>query len=111
MEIKAFIQMGTERRETIIAIPDEEFQGGVSWVEGSPKRSLECWLEEYVTEWLQHQYGWGWSGAGFDNDFTFMEGSDGAGLAVVAESGIPNTIKVAGRTTARSNTVQIHPLT
>jgi len=55
---------------------------------------LEAWLEEYVHDWLFAQYGWGWSGAGFDNNFSCLEGSDFGGfgaLAVTSASSIPNT--------------------
>ena len=53
--------------------------------------SLEGALEGYVLDWMQFQYGWGWSGQGFENDFSFMEGDDGSCYVVTHESAIPNT--------------------
>ncbi len=94
VEIRAWIQLGSERRETVIEIPQDEFDGGKRWASEEPNRSLDAWLENYVLDWLHAQYGWGWSGAGYENDFGFMQGSDmggHGGLAVTQESSIPNT--------------------
>ncbi len=94
MQVQAWIQLGVERRETVIEIPDEEFEAGKKWVAEQPGRFLECWLEEYVFDWLYVQYGWGWSGAGLENDFGFMEGDEFGGygsLGVTSDSSIPNT--------------------
>ena len=87
MQVTAWVQLGVERRETVIEIPDEEYQRGKKVTAGD----MECWLEECVRHWMEHQLGWGWSGGGYENDFGWMEGSDGAGLCVVADSAIPNT--------------------
>ena len=92
--IHAWIQMGRERRETCIQIPAEEFKAGQEWVAADETRLIECWLERYVFDWLYVQYGWGWSGVGFYNDFSCMEGSDSGAydaLAVTSDSSIPNT--------------------
>ena len=86
MKIRAWMQMGVERRETVIEIPDEEVRSA-----RPPGGWLEAWLEEYVLDWMQSQLGWGWSGGGWDNDFACMEGSEGTGFVAVAESAIPNT--------------------
>ena len=94
--IRVWILMGTERRETVIEIPREEFESGVSWVAAEPGRSLEAWIEPYLWDWLYVQYGWGWSGAGFENDYSCMEGAhDGGyqGLSVTRDSSIPNTVR------------------
>ena len=86
MKVKAWLQMGVERRETVIEIPVDEYRAGQQVTE-----DMEGWLEEYVREWIEHQFGWGWSGGGYEVDLGFLEGSDGAGLCVVADSAIPNT--------------------
>jgi hypothetical protein len=94
MIIKAWIQMGNERRQTTIEIPDDEFKAGIRWASEDSIRSPEAWLEEYVLDWLTVQYGWGWSGAGHENDFSLMEGQPDGGfgaLHVTADSSIPNT--------------------
>ena len=86
MQVQAWMQMGCERRETVIEIPDEEYQAALK---------VPCYtevrLEEYVRQWMECEVGWGWSGGGFENDFGCMEGSEGAGLAAVSDSAIPNT--------------------
>ena len=92
VRIKAWIQMGTERRETVIEIPREEFEGGVRHVEKEPYKCLEGGLEAYVLDWVNAQYGWGWSGCGIENDFGFMEGCDPGSLAVTSDSSVPNTV-------------------
>ena len=93
MRIQAWVQMGVERRETIIEIPIDEYEGGKNSA-AEAGRSLEEWIEAYVRDWVFAQYGWGWSGAGFDNDFGCCEGSQSGGYeayAVTSESSIPNT--------------------
>ena len=94
MKIRAWIQMGVERRETVIEIPDEEFEAGKKCDAEQRVPALGFWLEAYVVDWLHAQYGWGWSGAGFEEDLGFMEGSDTGGneqLVVTSDSSIPNT--------------------
>lgn len=87
MKVNAWMQMGVERRETVIEIPDEEIRQVLHKVEG-----LETALDRYVLEWLMCQYGWGWSGAGMVNDFTAMEGDDElSGWVVIRDSAMPNT--------------------
>ena len=94
MIINAWIQMGSERRETTIEIPDDEFKSGIRSVSDDSRGSLEQWLEEYLLDWLAVQCGCGWSGAGYENDFSFIRGqtNDGFGaLRVTADSSTPNT--------------------
>lgn len=86
--IKAWIQMGTERRETVIEVPHEEFDSVVEKANGD----LEISMEGYVQDWIPTQYGWGWSGCGIENDFSFMEGSNSSSFAVTRTSSIPNTV-------------------
>ena len=93
MEIKAFVQMGVERRETVIEIPDEEVEAGRRYC-ASNEQSMEGWLEHYVHEWAETQTGWGWSGGGFDIDFGHLEGADSVGSVAVSKSGVPNTKRI-----------------
>ena len=87
MEIKAWFQLGVERRETVITIPDEEYRAAEA-----AGHLLESWLEFYAHDWIWNRIGWGWSGGGYSIDFGSMEHSDGTGLCAVIDSGIPNTI-------------------
>lgn len=91
MKLTAWIQMGVERRETTIEIPEDELEAGAKWIAEDPRRSLEIWLEGYVLDWMNSTYGWGWSGEGIRNDFGFMEASDPGGLVVTSDISVPNT--------------------
>ncbi len=93
MRVQAWLQIGVERRETLIEIPEAEFEEGKRWVAEDPgRRYMEDWLERYVRDWLQTQYGWGWSGAGLYNDFSVEEGGEAfPAYVVTGESSIPNT--------------------
>jgi hypothetical protein len=87
--IHAWIKMGSEQRVTCIRIPARKYLDSVD--HGA---DLEVWLEEFVFDWLYSQYGWGWSGVGYVNDYSCMEGNRYGGLGghtVTAESSIPNT--------------------
>lgn len=86
MKVKAWLQIGIERRESVIDIPDDELRKAAC-----SEGSLEAAIEDYVQDWMQHQYGWGWSGGGIENDFGHMEGSDAVGYVVTRESSIPRT--------------------
>ncbi len=44
MRILAWVQIGVERRETMIEIPIDEYEGGKKWA-AEPGRSLEDWIE------------------------------------------------------------------
>ena len=44
MRIQAWVQIGVERRETMIEIPIDEYEGGKKWA-AEPGRSLEDWIE------------------------------------------------------------------
>lgn len=94
MRIKAWMRGGKERRETVIEIPPKEARAG--HLSARNPADLEAWLEKYVFQWIECQFGWGWSGGGFENDFSCMEGPGGAGLCVVSESAVPNTIRSRG---------------
>ena len=90
MKIKAWVQMGVERRETVIEIPEEQVQAGREYC-AAHGESMECWYEELVLKWAETQRGWGWSGDGWHVDFTHLEGKGGEGTVVVEESAIPST--------------------
>ena len=81
--IRAWIQMGVERRETTIE---------VSYAE--PGTMLDNHIEELVHDWIIHQYGWGWEGDGDEVDNGIMEGAEGTGFGAVFDSGIPNTERI-----------------
>ncbi|MFC1530671.1 hypothetical protein ACFL5T_00195 [Gemmatimonadota bacterium] len=94
MKIIAWINMGVERRETVIEIPDAQYEAQKERIREDPNCSLEAWLEEYVFDWLYAQFGWGWSGGEYENNFGFMENALNGGsgsLVTTAISSIPNT--------------------
>ena len=87
MEVRAWIQMGCERREVTFAVSEEEIQRvGAD--------DLEAYIEEAVLEWIQCRFGWGWSGDEIENDFGFMEDAEGWNLVVVGEVLNPRTKRV-----------------
>ena len=89
-KIRAWMQLGVERRETVIEIPDEEYAAGRRL---GP--DLEVWIEELVLEWIRNTYGWGWSGEGYVNDFGFLEHDrPTSGVCTVADSAEPNTVAI-----------------
>lgn len=95
MEIKAFVQMGTERRETIIEITKEHWE---NFKEACAERGDD--LEEeiyqsYIWDWLRFQYGYGWKGAGYERDYSFIQQMANPGhLVVTKESSLPNTVRM-----------------
>ena len=84
MEVKAWIQMGCERREVAFDVSQAEIR------EVGLDR-LETYIEEAVLEWMECRFGWGWSCSLIKNDFGIMEDSEGAGLCVVKEVLNPRT--------------------
>jgi hypothetical protein len=87
MKVKAWIQMGCERRETTFVITARE-------LDRVPPEELDYYVEEAVIEWIQCRYGWGWSYDGLDEDFGFMEDSEGCNLVVVDDELNPNTRRI-----------------
>ena len=84
MEVKAWIQMGCERREVTFDVSDAEIQE--VGAEG-----LEMYIEEAVLDWIQCRFGWGWSCDLISNDFAFLEDGESAGLVVTNEVLNPRT--------------------
>ena len=80
MEIKAWIQMGCERREVTFDVSDGEGMDG-----------LEAYIEEAVMDWMQCRYGWGWSCELITNDFSFMEDAESPFLQLTNEVLNPRT--------------------
>ena len=73
MEVKAWIQMGCERREVTFEVSEAEMREvGAD--------GLEMYIEEAVLDWIECRYGWGWSCALMRNDFGHMEDGESPGL-------------------------------
>ena len=84
MEIKAWIQMGCERREVTFEVSDaERLEAG--------EDGLEMYIEDTVLDWIQCRYGWGWTCEMIKNDFSFMEDSESSRLVVTNEVLNPRT--------------------
>ncbi len=94
MEIRAWMQMAAERRETRIEISDQEMESLEEWVRERPRNSLERALWRYVEDWLSTQYGYGWEGGGEGEDLSANEGMPDGVLAVTSESSVPNTVRI-----------------
>jgi len=81
IKIRAWIEVGVERRETIIEMPYGEFLGVLQ----------HCHIEdlpmEYVQDWLPTQYRFGWSWDQHDWDFGYNCGMLGA----TTDSALPGT--------------------
>ena len=84
MEIKAWIQMGCERREVTFDVSAaERLEVG--------EDGLELYIEDAVLDWIRCRYGWGWTCELIENDFSFMEDSESSGLVVTNEVLNPRT--------------------
>ena len=94
MEIKAWMQLGVERRETVIEISDEEMEGFERWAGEDPGRCFETWVWNYVQDWLFVQFGFGWQGGSYQEDLSRNEGNPDGVLSVTSESSIPNTVRI-----------------
>ena len=84
MKINAWIQMGHERREVTFNVDE------LSRETPTPE-DFELAIEDLVLEWIRCRFGWGWTGGGFDNDFSFMEDSESVGLVETNEVLNPRT--------------------
>ena len=84
MEIKAWIQMGCERREVTFDVSEAE-------IEMIGEGGLEMYIEEQVLDWIQCRYGWGWSCDFMTNDFSFLEDMNSPSLVVTEEILNPRT--------------------
>lgn len=95
VECKAFVQMGTERRETIIEIPKEHWENfKEACLENGDDIEEEVY-QSYIWDWLRFQYNYGWSGAGYERDYSFLQQMDEAShLVVTKKSSLPNTVRM-----------------
>ena len=84
MEVKAWIQMGCERREVRFDVSEAEIE--------RVGKNLEGFIEEQVLDWIGCRFGWGWSCELIQNDFGFMEDGEGQ-MFVVDEVLNPRTEK------------------
>ena len=89
LRIRAFIQLGYERRDTEFVIPAKEVTDGlVACVESGT--SFYSWIRGYVLDWIQTMATWGWSGGGLE-DVWEAYGFSMNCYPVVDESAVPNT--------------------
>ena len=84
MEIKAWIQMGCERREVTFDVSEAE-------IERVGEDGLEMYIEDQVLDWMRCRYGWGWTCQLIKNDFSFMEDNESPSLVVTNEVLNPRT--------------------
>lgn len=95
VECKAFVQLGTERRETIIEIPKEQWENFKQACAEHGDDLDEEIYQGYIWDWLRFQYSYGWNGGGYEQDYSFLQTmSDPGSLAVTRASSIPNTVRV-----------------
>ena len=87
MEVKAWIQMGCERREVTFDVSEAEIE--------TVGDDLEGFIEDQVLDWMQCRFGWGWSCDLIENDFGHMEdGESPPGLVATNEVLNPRTERV-----------------
>ena len=86
MEIKAWIQMGCERREVTFDVSEAD-------IERVGEDRLELYIEDQVQDWIRCRYGWGWSCEMIENDFSFMEDLESPDLVVTKEVLNPSTVR------------------
>ena len=94
IRILVWIQMGTERRETILEIPAMNFEMMSECSARGGGTAIDKALEHIVLDWVSVQYGWGWVGAGMSRDYSSNEGCRSGGNGsydFTCESSIPNT--------------------
>ena len=65
MKIKAWVQMGCERREVAWEMSEAEIE--------MAGNDLEGFIEKQVLDWIECRFGWGWSCDLITNDFGFGE--------------------------------------
>jgi len=87
MEVKAWIQMGCERREVTFDVSEAEF-------ERVGEGGLEMYIEEAVLDWIQCRYGWGWTCGVIENDYGLLEDDNSPSLGVTMEVLNPCTKRI-----------------
>ena len=86
MEVKAWIQMGCERREVTFEVSEAEMREvGAD--------GLEMYIEETVVDWIACRYGWGWSCALTQADFACAEDGASPNMDVTNEVLNPRTVR------------------
>ena len=85
MKVKAWIQMGCERREVTFDVTDEEIERASDHMEG--------FIEDQVLDWIQCRFGWGWSCELIENDFGHMEDGESPGFVATNEVLNPRTVR------------------
>ena len=90
MEIKAWIQMGCERREVTFDVSEAE-------IEMIGEGGLEMYIEEQVLDWMSCRYGCGWSCDFVTEDLSYMEDSESLRLVVTEEVLNPRTKRLRVR--------------
>lgn len=86
-----WVQLGAERRETVVEIPEDEYKAR-STSQLVQENGIVGSIDEIVVDWLYGQFGRGWSTSDGDgaND-GFMVAVDHGFLAITVEQSIPNT--------------------
>ena len=78
MEVKAWMQMGCERREVSFEVPDAE-------VRRLGAAGLERYIEDRALEWIYFRFAWGWSCELIGDDLGYMEDGESSGLVAPGE--------------------------
>jgi len=87
MEVEAWIQMGSERRETTFDVTHAE----IFAIE--PERLL-FYVQDTVLDWIQCRYGWGWGCHLFKHDYGHLEDSGCARFIQTDDVLNPRTVRV-----------------
>jgi len=85
MKVRAWIQMGLERREVEFHVPD-------AMILTTDRDELETLIKERVWAWANSSFGWGVTCSLFTMDFTFNEEQAGFGQTTKALKGM--TVRV-----------------
>ncbi len=83
MNVRAWIQMGCERREVTFDVTEAEIE--------RVGDDLEGFIEDQVFDWIQCRFGWGWSCELIENDFGHTEDGESPGLVATNELLNPRT--------------------
>ena len=86
MKVKAWIQMGLERREVEFHVPD-------AMILTTDRDELETLIKERVWAWANSSFGWGMTCSLFTMDFTFNEEHAGFGQATKALKAVTKRVR------------------
>jgi hypothetical protein len=84
VKVKAWMQMGCERREVTFEVTAAEMAK-------VGEDGLEMDIEETVLDWIHSRYGWGWSCDRMTKDFSSHEDLNSPSLCVTEEILNPRT--------------------